>query len=164
MMGMYGKHRGVVVRNEDPLRMGRLEVRIPSLLGEGGTTWAMPSVPYAGRQVGMVFLPPVGAGVWVEFEAGDTDLPIWTGCYWNRGEFPSAVTSASVRLLRTEAMSLEVKDGSGAAVTLELIPPAARSPTRIVLDGAGVTITHGSSSVKLTASGVSVNDGALEVT
>lgn len=164
MNEVFGKHRGIVVSNDDPLRMGRLQVRVPSVFGESGTSWASPAVPYAGPQVGMVLLPPIGAGVWVEFEAGDPDLPIWAGCYWKRGEFPSIVTDPSLRVIRTESMMLKVQDGSSGAITLELTPPAARSPTRVVLDNAGVTITFGSSSVKLTSSGVSINDGALEVT
>lgn len=163
MNGVFGKHRATVVSADDPLRMGRLQVRVPSVLGDS-QTWAMPSVPYAGRDVGVVMLPARDAGVWVEFEGGDSDRPIWTGCFWHQGEFPARAVSPGTKLLRTEAMTLEARDGSGASITLELNPPGARSPTKIVLDGAGVTITHGSSSVKLTASGVSVNDGALEVT
>ncbi len=126
--------------------------------------WAMPSVPFAGRQTGMVFLPVEGSGVWVEFEGGDLDRPIWTGCFWHRGEFPSAVTEPTTRVLRTAAMTLTVNDAAQGSVTLELLPPAAQSPTKIVLEGAGITLTYGSSSVKLSASGVSINDGALDVT
>ncbi|SIK36526.1 Uncharacterized protein conserved in bacteria [Mycobacteroides abscessus subsp. abscessus] len=45
-------------------------------------TWAMPCVPVAGIQSGFVALPNIGSGVWVEFEQGDPDYPIWVGCFW----------------------------------------------------------------------------------
>ena len=32
----------------------------------------------------------VGAGVWIEFEAGDVDRPIWSGCFWGTAEAPMA--------------------------------------------------------------------------
>jgi len=39
--------------------------------------------------VGLFFLPPKGANVWVEFEGGDPDYPIWSGCFWSDGEVPA---------------------------------------------------------------------------
>ena len=44
--------------------------------------WALPAVPYAGDGVGFFMIPPIGASVWIEFEHGDPDYPIWTGCFW----------------------------------------------------------------------------------
>jgi len=82
---LYGKFRGTVVLNEDPLRKGRLFVQITDHSGVAGpipASWAMPAVPFAGRQMGCYMLPQIGAGVWIEFEQGDADFPIWTGCWW----------------------------------------------------------------------------------
>ena len=49
----------------------------------------MPCAPFAGSGVGFFALPPVGANVWVEFEGGDPDYPIWSGCFWGAGEVPA---------------------------------------------------------------------------
>src|SRR5437660_6298777 len=78
----YGKYRGTVRVNKDIEQLGRLLVEVPDVFGPNLTSWAMPCVPYAGLQLGMYVVPPVNAGVWVEFEQGDPDYPIWTGCFW----------------------------------------------------------------------------------
>jgi type VI secretion system (T6SS) baseplate-like injector VgrG len=81
----YGKYRGFVVNNTDPKRLGRLTLRIPSVLGSEVTSgWAMPCLPYGGQKnQGFLYIPDVGAGVWVEFEEGDLEFPIWVGTFWS---------------------------------------------------------------------------------
>ncbi len=88
----FGKYRGVVVNNEDPLQLGRLKVRVPSVLTcdpatadkeDSVTDWAFPCVPSGGAsEQGFFFIPDVGAHVWVEFEEGNIDHPIWVGTFW----------------------------------------------------------------------------------
>lgn len=80
----YGKYRGIVVENNDPKKLGRLKVKVPSVLGkEVVTGWAMPCVPYGGAENrGFFFIPEIKSGVWVEFEEGDLEFPIWSGTYW----------------------------------------------------------------------------------
>ena len=85
----YGKYRGSVLNNVDPMNIGRVMVQVPEPLGPAISTWAMPCIPYAGIQSGVFYFPPIGAGVWVEFEGGDTDYPIWVGGFWgNAAEIP----------------------------------------------------------------------------
>ena len=81
----YGKYRGFVVNNRDPKQLGRLTLRIPSVLGPQVTSgWAMPCLPYGGQKnQGFWCIPEVGAGVWVEFEEGDLEFPIWVGTFWS---------------------------------------------------------------------------------
>jgi uncharacterized protein involved in type VI secretion and phage assembly len=85
MTQFYGKYRGHVADNEDPLQLGRIRVLVPAVDGMTAN-WALPCTPYAAPQAGLLFLPPVGALVWIEFEAGDPGYPIWSGCFWERGE------------------------------------------------------------------------------
>src|ERR1700704_4306695 len=89
-MTFFGKYRGRVVGNRDPLNLGRIQVSVPAVLGDFRNNWALPCVPYAGKKVGLYLMPPVGANVWVEFEAGDPDYPIWAGCFWGVGEVPAS--------------------------------------------------------------------------
>jgi len=82
----YGKYRGLVVANADPEHRGRLKLKVPSVLGSSVVTgWALPCVPYGGdANQGMLFIPKVDAGVWVEFEEGDLEFPIWVGTFWSK--------------------------------------------------------------------------------
>ena len=78
----YGKYRGTVLNNVDPLQIGRIQVIVPDVSTILPSSWAMPCAPVAGIQTGVFAVPPIGAGVWVEFEQGDPDYPIWAGCFW----------------------------------------------------------------------------------
>ena len=93
----YGKYRGLVSDNLDPLGRGRLKAQVPEVLGDVDTGWALPCAPYAGSDAGLFAVPPAGAGVWIEFEAGDVARPIWSGCWWGDGDVPdSAVPQQKV--------------------------------------------------------------------
>src|SRR5690349_15564977 len=78
----YGTYRGLVLNNIDPLQTGRILVQVPDVLGVAISSWAMPCVPIAGTQMGVYVVPLIGAGVWVEFEGGNPDYPIWAGGFW----------------------------------------------------------------------------------
>lgn len=80
----YGKYRGYVSGVADPLNLGRIKARVPRLLGEAETGWALPCAPYAGPDQGVFMIPEVGAGVWIEFEGGDLSRPIWSGGFWGK--------------------------------------------------------------------------------
>ncbi|KFN42206.1 phage baseplate assembly protein V [Arenimonas oryziterrae] len=84
----YGKYRGVVTDNDDPDGLGRIRANVPEVLHDVKTPWALPCAPYAGPDQGLFVIPPVKAGVWIEFEAGDPSRPIWTGTWWADKEAP----------------------------------------------------------------------------
>jgi len=151
----YGKYRGVVT-DVDASTM-RVKASVPSVLPSGVTGWCMPCVPYAGPQVGFVMLPEVGSGVWIEFEGGDVSYPIWVGCYWHTGDVPSQA-SVTVKSIVTTAGSIAMDDNAGSITLTDA------QQNTVVLDSSGVTSTSGSGSVAIGASGVNVNNGALEVT
>jgi hypothetical protein len=90
----YGKYRGSVFANIDLEQIGRIQVTVPDVFGdEPSPNWAMPCVPAGGSQSGFFIVPPVGSQVWVEFEQGDPNYPIWTGGFWGRGEVPELAFS-----------------------------------------------------------------------
>ena len=124
----------------------------------------MPCVPVAGIQMGIYTVPPIGSSVWVEFEQGDPDYPIWVGCFWSDGQVPTEASAASIKLLKTDALTLTVDDSSGGqGVTLEVSSPAVTTSIKIALTSSGVEISTGNASVKLDPTSVSLNDGALQV-
>ncbi len=164
MTPFFGKYRGKVENNVDPMLLGRVQVSVPAVLGDGTLSWAMPCVPYAGSGVGLFAIPPVGAGVWVEFEGGDTDYPIWSGCFWGVGEVPASPAVPQMKVLKTDAITLTLSDlPGGGGLTIEVGPPAVPTPLKIVLNASGIELTNSAASVKLTPASVSVNNGALEV-
>jgi uncharacterized protein involved in type VI secretion and phage assembly len=156
----YGKYRGVVSNNVDPLQKGRLLVQVPDVLGQNISSWALPCVPYAGKGVGFFAVPPVGANVWIEFESGNPGDPIWTGCFWDEGDVPADPALAQKKVLKTDAGAITLDDTPGAGgITIET-----SDGMKMVMNRQGIEITTGQGKIKLTGNQVSINDGALEVT
>ena len=118
----YGKYRGTVTINVDPEQRGRIMAMVPDVLGLIPSTWALPCVPIAGKQQGTYFIPQIGAGVWIEFEAGDVSQPIWTGCYWGLLELPmkppGTPSEPTTRIWRTETGLTVVMDDTAQTITL----------------------------------------------
>ena len=164
MTQFFGKYRGQVENNIDPMMLGRVQVSVPAVLGSGSLSWAMPCSPYAGNGVGFFAIPPNGANVWVEFEAGDPDYPIWSGCFWGTGEVPAQPALPFVKVLKTDSMTLKLDDTPGAGgFTLEVNPPVAPGPITLVCNVSGVEISVGAAKITMTPASVSINNGALEV-
>lgn len=132
----YSKYRGKVVDNLDPLGLGRIIALAPSV-SEFPLSWAVPCVPFAGPGVGFFALPPIGANVWIEFEAGDPNYPIWTGCFWSEGEAPVQPAIPTTLVLKTELVTLMIDDGAG-EVRLEARTPG--GVQTVVLDKDGMKV------------------------
>lgn len=165
MKQFFGKYRGTVVNNVDPKGMGRIQVSVPLVLGQGRMSWAMPCVPYAGSGVGFYAIPPKEANVWVEFEGGNLDCPIWSGCFWNQDQIPVAVSdpkvAIGVKILKTDIGSISLDEANGGSITIET---TTGDKKKIVMDQNGIEITYGDRSIKLDGKKVSINGNALEVT
>ena len=160
MPQFFGKFRGKVENNVDPMQLGRIQVSVPAVLGDGTLSWAMPCVPYAGPQVGFFAIPPRDANVWVEFEGGDPDYPIWSGCFWGVGEVPALPALAEMKVIKTDGLTLTLSDLPGiGGITLET-----SSGQKLTLTAMGVEIDNGQGAkITLTGPQVSVNNGALDV-
>lgn len=87
---LYGLYRAYVYDNKDPENLGRLKLCIPSAYGSDGddplvSDWIYPAFPVNGWQFGLQCIPPVknkdGSPVlvWVAFEMGDKEMPVWFG-------------------------------------------------------------------------------------
>ncbi len=119
----YGKYRGTVMNTADPLQQGRIQAMVPAVLGEIPSGWASPCVPYAGPLSGFFSIPPVGASVWIEFEAGDPSMPIWTGGWWPSGTIPvepagGPAQPLTTRIWRTETGLTVMLDDAAQTITL----------------------------------------------
>jgi uncharacterized protein involved in type VI secretion and phage assembly len=164
----YGKYRGTVVNNVDPLQRGRLLVSVPDVLGPAPSSWAEPCVPLAGSGVsmGVYLVPPTGAGVWVEFEQGDAEFPIWVGCRWGTtADLPSPAlagtpASPSIVLQSQGQHAIVISDQPGAAGGITL--KSAAGVTLIVND-TGIFLQNSNGTILITGQTVNVNNGALTV-
>jgi uncharacterized protein involved in type VI secretion and phage assembly len=135
----FGKYRGTAT-DVDAGTL-RIKAEVPAVLGSVPTGWCMPCVPYAGPNVGIAFLPEVGAGVWIEFEAGDVSYPIWSGCYWREGELPSDATP-KVKTIVTAGGNKVLLDDDAGTITI-----SDSNQNSVTLDSSGITLTRGGSSV-----------------
>ncbi len=172
----YGKYRGLVVDNADPEQLGRLKLTVPSVLGPDVVTgWALPCTPYGGDLgQGMLFVPEVGAGVWIEFEEGDLEFPVWVGTFWSKpdGESelpkpndPDGAEQGSVqdpptrKIIKTKAgHTIQFEDAEGEEM---IILYEAEHEHVVVLNQDGITITDGQngSEIVLDSAGVTISDG-----
>lgn len=118
--GFYGKYRGFVAENEDPRSMGRIRARVPEVLLDEVSPWALPCVPYAADGEGQFTVPPVDAGVWIEFEAGDPARPVWAGCWWGDGQVPQSnqgrTATPSLKVVRSEQGLMVSLDDDGQTI------------------------------------------------
>ncbi|MER7202322.1 baseplate assembly protein [Streptomyces sp. CB01635] len=161
-----GKFRGRVVDNNDPLRIGRITVEVPDVLGDEASTWALPCLPFTGPEAGQFVVPPPGAGVWVEFEQGDPSFPVWTGCWYGAAEelppdarrelaanSPSkpfvVQTPAAHKLVMSDTAGaeqgilLQAQGGAYIRITKEAVVIATGAGAQVVLRGNEVTINEG---------------------
>jgi uncharacterized protein involved in type VI secretion and phage assembly len=161
----FGKYRGRVVENVDPLQIGRVMAQVPDVLAEIPSSWALPCVPAAGIQAGCFIVPPVGSQVWIEFEQGDPSLPIWTGGFWGLvTDVPAPAISPAplspgqnIVLQTTGQNTLALSDAPSSPTGGGVILQAAGGAT-IIVNETGVIISNGQgASITLIGSTVAIN-------
>jgi len=166
MTTYYGKYRGTVVDTVDPMQMGRLLVSVPAVGLPGA--WAMPCIPFAGDQAGAWMIPGPDAGVWVEFEQGQVDYPIWSGSWFrSAAEVPALARetspAASPIVLQTRgqtAVMLSDAPGPTGGILLQTATGG-----RISITDDGITLSNGNgATITLVGATVTLNEGALVVT
>lgn len=167
----YGKYRGLVIENIDPEQIGRVLLQVPDVLGAIPSSWAMPCVPAAGIQAGCFIVPPIGSQVWVEFEQGDPDYPIWTGGFWGLvaqvpilATAPPAIPPGQNIVLQTTGQNMiMVSDAPPTPVTGGIVLKSTTG-AMIVVNDTGIYISNGKgATMTMIGPTVDVNVGALTV-
>lgn len=168
MKTYFGKYRGTVIQNVDPEQRGRIQAMVPDVAGLLPSSWAMPCVPIAGKQSGSWVVPQIGAGVWIEFEQGDPDYPIWTGGFWGlAAEVPALALAGN-----PASPSIVLQSGLQNALVISDVPGPTggillKSTTgaMILVNDIGITISNGKgATIVLAGPTVTINNGALVVT
>ncbi len=190
----YGKYRGTVFNNIDPEQRGRIQAIVPDVQGLVPTNWALPCVPLAGIQEGVFMVPQLKAAVWIEFEQGDPDYPIWVGGFWGQAspvpgvpvlphpEIPLAAvlpppippgqniviqTTLQHSLIISDALPIPIPTGIPAPATPGTGGIILRSPSgaMIVVNDTGIYIHNGKgASIEMMGPSVMINKVALVVT
>lgn len=167
----FGKYRGTVINNIDPMMTGRLLVEVPDVLNLAPSSWAEPCVPLAGptgAPMGVYLVPPIGAGVWVEFEQGDPNYPIWSGCRWGSpADIPTLAlaglpVSPSIVLQTAGQNTIAISDlpGPTGGIMLKSLTGAL-----ILVNDVGITISNGKgASILMTGPTITINQGAMVIT
>jgi uncharacterized protein involved in type VI secretion and phage assembly len=163
----YGKYRGTVINNLDPEQIGRIQALVPDVFGTAPSPWAMPCVPFTGPQSGVFVLPSIGANVWIEFEQGDLDKPVWTGGFWgSAAEVPALAVAGdpafpSIVLQTRLQNAVVISDQPGPAGGILL---KAADGASIAVNEEGITISNGKgASITMTGPETSLNGDALTV-
>lgn len=179
----YGKYRGVVTDNQDPLRLGRIRATVPDITGSDESGWAWPCAPFGGQGMGFFALPAVGSGVWIEFEQGQPDYPIWSGCWWSTvTDMPSELEvepekkvliktggghsillddsiPAKITIQTTGGQKIILSDDAGGQIIIQTTPEQ-----KIILQTASIQIDNAAdASIELTGPSIALNKDALEI-
>ena len=163
----YGKYRGTVLNNVDPMQQGRIMAIVPDVTGPLPSSWAMPCLPLAGINTGFFTVPPVGAGVWIEYEKGDADHPIWVGGFWGSAAelpalsrtVPPAVSGITLQTMLKNGIVISDVPGPTGGILIQTTTGA-----MISVSDVGIVISNGKGAIiNMTGPTVDINVGALTV-
>ena len=164
---LFGKYRGTVINNIDPMQIGRIQAMVPDVAGFIPGTWAMPCVPAAGINTGFFTVPMMGSGVWIEFERGDPDYPIWVGGFWGSAAevpvlahaVPPGVTGFTLQTPLKNGLVVSDVPGPTGGILIQTTTGA-----MISVSDVGIIISNGKGAIiNLTGPTVDINLGALTV-
>jgi uncharacterized protein involved in type VI secretion and phage assembly len=167
MTPLYGKYRGTVINNVDPMQIGRIQAMVPDVAGFVPGTWAMPCLPMAGINTGIFTVPMIGSGVWIEFERGDPDYPIWVGGYWGSAAevpvmartVPPGVSGITIQTTLKNGIVVSDVPGPTGGIMIQTTTGA-----MISVSDVGIIISNGKGAIiNMTGPTVDVNLGALTV-
>jgi hypothetical protein len=151
---------------------GRLLVEVPDVVGPVPSSWAEPCVPLAGPTglpMGVYMVPPIGAGVWVEFERGDPSKPIWVGCRWG---LPTDIPPLALVGLPVSPNICMQTMGQNMVMISDLPPTPltggiilkSLTGASLVVNDAGIFIQNGKgASITMIGPAVEINLGALTI-
>jgi len=170
MKQFFGKYKGVVTDNKDTMFSGRVRAKVNEVFGDNECGWATACLPFAGPQMGFFAIPPVGAGVFIEFEGGDPDRPIWSGGWLSLSDIDPAAN------VPVPYKKLIIKTEGGTSITLDDTPQTGGitfktadgpsltlSALGTVIDGGqppgSITIKAGMGQIKIAAEGLVIDAG-----
>lgn len=151
----FGKYRGKVKEVGEDENLGYIKAFVPEIYGDvEESPWAVAAVPFAGAGHGLVALPEVDDGVWIEFEAGDISRPIWTGFWWADDEMPDPKGVLVRTFITTAGHKLVLDDDKGEVILLH------SDGAEMKMTGSEITISIGQASITMSDSEISLKVGS----
>jgi molybdopterin-binding protein len=150
----YGIYRGTVESIEEGDNLGIISVKIPDVFGPSHTVSRVrPCSPFAGDKHGFVAIPEPGDGVWIQFEAGKTSLPVWIGFWWASGEIPEPKGKLVRSFITTKGHKFVLDDDQDEVTLLH------SGGAEMKMTGSDVTITIGNASIEMSSSEIKLAVG-----
>lgn len=135
----FGKYRAKVVDIQDPEKRGRIRVLCPKVLGQYKSAWCEPCIPVAYDFGGDFALPKINEFVWVEFEEGNPNKPVYIGGLWSTNKSPSSDYEADTRLITWGGCKITMKKDS----------------LKLEIGGSSITLSDGN--IKLSSARIDLN-------
>ena len=154
----FGKYRGIVTDNNDPEKLCRIMAQVPAVMGEAEIGWALPAFPFAGDGHGHVMMPEVGSAVWIEFEAGNLNSPIWSGGFFLASQAPPDPQGVGIRVIVSKNKHRVVLDDESDEVTV-----THSGGPEIKLTATEISLTIGGSTIVMGLAGIDINNGVLKI-
>jgi hypothetical protein len=152
----FGKYSAIVKDNRDADKLGILQVSVPTIFPPDELVPARAALPY-----GMFFVPENNTQIWVEFEGGDTEFPIWTGVQHTAGTWApeAAKNPPTVRAFKTPTGHLLIFDDTSGSESIVLTDGV--NAHQLKFDSNGITLTDGKNNhlITLDSSGIKITDG-----
>lgn len=150
----YGIYRGTVESVEEGDNLGIISVKIPDVFGPDHTlSRVRPCSPFAGDKHGFVAIPEPGDGVWIQFEAGKTSLPVWIGFWWASGEIPEPKGKLVRSFITTKGHKFVLDDDADEVTLLH------SGGAEMKMTGSDVTLTIGNASIEMSSSEIKLAVG-----
>lgn len=135
VMSYYGKYRAFVVDVNDPEKRGRVKVTCPKVYGNDKSPWCEPCLSFAQDNGGDFVLPKNGEFIWVEFEEGNPQHPVYTGGLWSSNNTP--FKGDYVKALNTRQIEF--------------------AGCKIIMSQGEIVVTNGSAIIKLSGGDIYLN-------
>ncbi len=137
---IYGVVIGEVTDNNDPQKLGRVQVRYPWMPqfenAELSSNWARMAAPGAGAGRGLLFLPEIGDEVLVAFENGDVNSPYIVGALWNGRDQPPiekvlAQNKVNQRVIRSRSGHVVILDDTQGSERITILDKTGQNSIEI---------------------------------
>jgi hypothetical protein len=153
---LFGKYRGQVDSVEKGNDLGLISVVVHDVFGKDFVLKRVrPCSPFGGDKHGFVLIPEKGDGVWIEFEAGNPSLPIWSGFWWAKNEIPEPKDPLIRSFITTKGHKLLLNDKDNKVQLLHA------GGAELTMTDSDITIKIGDSSIKLTKNDITLLAGAV---
>lgn len=148
MSERYGLYRAKVVQRDDDRQRGRIKVQIPSISGEGKSQWVEACMNTAYDNGGDIAIPKIGDTVWIAFEEGDINKPVYVGNFFSAFKTPLKEYDQDTRVISWDKCRIEMKN--------DRMEISVGDSSVLVITGSTVSIKT-SDSVKVNAGRIDLN-------